>query len=175
MDGRPTTADQLQILAAATQDTVLPCRCNLLSSWSLLAAILPGAYWHSPEFQEIFGDPACVIRPFGHEIPGLHQHALCLTQLSCLVATPFCLVLYLQQYCQAPTGTPKSARSGTVFVTLQQCGNAAYGVCQSGATSSSSPCSYAFNGAGKCSKDQFWGFYNGNGCFGCGLCLSYMG
>jgi hypothetical protein len=45
------------------------------------------------------------------------------------------------------------------YVTLQQCGNAAYGVCQSTARGSGSPCSYMFNGSGKCTKEQFWEFY----------------
>jgi hypothetical protein len=46
------------------------------------------------------------------------------------------------------------------YVTLEQCGNAAYGVCQNTARDKNySPCAYMFNGAGKCTKESFWEFY----------------
>jgi hypothetical protein len=38
-------------------------------------------------------------------------------------------------------------------------GNAAYGVCQSTAKGSGSPCAYMFNGSGACTKEKFWEFY----------------
>lgn len=52
-------------------------------------------------------------------------------------------------------------RLGAQRVTLQQCGNAAYGVCQSTANDpKQSPCGNMFNGAAKCSKAEFQKFYN---------------
>jgi len=47
-------------------------------------------------------------------------------------------------------------------VSLQQCGNAAYGVCQAFTLDANkSPCGKAFNGIAKCSKTEFAKFYNG--------------
>jgi hypothetical protein len=48
------------------------------------------------------------------------------------------------------------------FETTEQCGNAAYGVCQTTANDpKQSPCGNMFNGWQKCSKSEFWSFYGG--------------
>jgi len=48
----------------------------------------------------------------------------------------------------------------------EQCGNAAYGICQNRATDAKvSPCGGSFNGVNQCNKDEFQRFYNG-GCTG---------
>lgn len=44
----------------------------------------------------------------------------------------------------------------------EQCGNAAYGICQNRATDAKvSPCGGSFNGVNQCNKDEFQRFYNG--------------
>ena len=75
-----------------------------------------------------------------------------------------------QNYCQALV---QPRRMAPPRVTLQQCGNAAYGVCQSTAnTASMSPCGNAFNGISKCSKSEFEKFYNGEPIIYCCRVLS---
>jgi len=50
----------------------------------------------------------------------------------------------------------------SLFALTEQCGNAAYGVCQAyTADANKSPCGKAFNGIAKCSKTEFQKFYSG--------------
>jgi hypothetical protein len=56
--------------------------------------------------------------------------------------------------------------------TAEQCGNAAYGVCQSTAwDKGQSPCGNMFNGAAKCNKDEFTKFYGGE--FACAQVVGF--
>jgi hypothetical protein len=65
------------------------------------------------------------------------------------------------QFCNANKIQPRSYIPPP-RVTLQQCGNVAYGVCQSWAQDNKkSPCGREFNGVASCSKGDFQGFYNG--------------
>jgi hypothetical protein len=65
-----------------------------------------------------------------------------------------------QLFCQ---GGQRAAKAlALTLISLQQCGNAAFGECQRLAKDSlQSPCGFAFNGYEQCQKADFEGFYNG--------------
>lgn len=74
-----------------------------------------------------------------------------------------CPGITLQKYCEGPTyETAMTAAAAQAMVSLTQCENIAYGVCQSTSTDSSkSPCGYAFSGYQQCDGSQFMSFYQG--------------
>lgn len=74
--------------------------------------------------------------------------------------TLYLLYWFVQLFCQGGQRTAKALAAS--LITLQQCGNAAFGECQRLAKDSrQSPCGFAFNGYQQCKKADFEGFYNG--------------
>jgi hypothetical protein len=69
---------------------------------------------------------------------------------ACELTTTFCKQM------QRSFGAPQRSK-----VSLAQCGNAAYGVCQNMASDrNKSPCGWAFDrGMYNCDKERFWAFY----------------
>lgn len=67
----------------------------------------------------------------------------------------------LQTFCQGGQ-QQKKGFAAPVRVTLQQCGNIAFGECQNVARDpKQSPCGASFKGVNQCSRTAFENFYNG--------------
>lgn len=73
------------------------------------------------------------------------------------------MIAPLQLYCN---GGQRHPRAQPFPVSLGQCANIAYGLCQERALSRwMSPCGWAFSGAKRCTKDEFMQFYTGECCY----------
>jgi len=73
------------------------------------------------------------------------------------------LGVLLQLYCNGGQQKQQLGARRYFPVTLGQCANIAYGLCQERAMNGwMSPCGYAFRGHKQCSKDNFMSFYTGD-------------